>query len=98
VIVYGVQVPGEEGKCGMAALKSDTNVDLNTLAIALNKELPAYAKPLFIRFVSEFDHTGTNFLHEKQFDYLLKEMSLSRYFQSQEDNFSSGRFQSNSDK
>ena len=62
VVVYGVQVPGEEGKCGMAAIKSDTNIDLNALTMALQKDLPAYSKPLFIRFVSEFEHTGIQFL------------------------------------
>jgi solute carrier family 27 fatty acid transporter 1/4 len=58
VVVYGVEVPGEEGRAGMAAVKMDKNIDLNALASAMKKDLPAYSKPLFIRFVSELEHTG----------------------------------------
>jgi solute carrier family 27 fatty acid transporter 1/4 len=57
--VYGVQVPGQEGRAGMASIKSDTPIDLTTLAAHLKSELPVYARPIFLRLVDELDHTGT---------------------------------------
>lgn len=62
--VYGVEVPGQEGKAGMAAIKTtSTNgqikLDLNHLAAAMKDQLPAYAKPLFIRIVDELELTGS---------------------------------------
>ena len=64
VAVYGVEIPGQEGKAGMATLTS-TNVNIKELGEQIIKELPAYAKPLFIRLVTEFDHTG-KFLDESK--------------------------------
>ena len=58
VTVYGVNVPGEEGKAGMATLAS-TNIDIKQLGEHIKADLPSYAKPLFIRLVTEFEHTGT---------------------------------------
>ncbi len=57
VSVYGVEVPGQEGKAGMAAImKEDLDIDL--LCEHLKANLPAYARPLFIRLSKEFDYTG----------------------------------------
>jgi hypothetical protein len=57
VIVYGVEIPGEEGRAGMATL-SCLNLDLVQLCEWIKTDLPSYAKPLFIRLASELDHTG----------------------------------------
>ncbi len=57
VVVYGVEIPGQEGRAGMVSiLKLD--VDLKKLYEALKNDLPNYAKPVFIRLVENVDHTG----------------------------------------
>lgn len=58
VSVYGVQIPGQEGKAGMAAIMKD-DLDLDLLGKHLQANLPTYAKPLFIRLSKEFDYTGS---------------------------------------
>lgn len=60
VNVYGVQVPGQEGRAGMAALMRQ-DVDVDALAVHLKANLPSYAKPLFLRLSKEFDYTGKFF-------------------------------------
>ncbi|XP_069460111.1 long-chain fatty acid transport protein 1 [Ambystoma mexicanum] len=60
VAVYGVEVPGVEGKAGMAAI-ADPQAKLNTSALyqELQKVLPPYARPIFLRLLPEVDTTGT---------------------------------------
>lgn len=59
VVVYGVKIPGNEGKAGMAAISDpDNHVDLDNLSDHLKKSLPAYAKPVFIRKQCEVKPTG----------------------------------------
>lgn len=59
-VIYGVQVPGSEGRAGMAAiLDKDNTMDLNKLAEGVKKALPSYARPLFIRILSKMEMTGT---------------------------------------
>jgi len=57
--VYGVEVPGGEGKAGMAALAADPNLDLAGLTAHLEKNLPPYARPIFLRFQKEIEATST---------------------------------------
>ncbi|XP_076753912.1 long-chain fatty acid transport protein 4 [Xylocopa sonorina] len=58
--VYGVQVPGMEGRAGMAAIVDpDSLLDFKALAEGLEKALPAYARPIFLRIVKELEMTGT---------------------------------------
>jgi solute carrier family 27 fatty acid transporter 1/4 len=57
-VVYGVEIPGEEGRAGMCAILTD-DLDLKYLSYELRKELPAYAVPLFVRLVKHVEHTGT---------------------------------------
>ena len=58
-VVYGVDVPGVEGKAGMAAIVEDAaKFDLDTFLLRLKAELPAYAIPLFVRLVNSIDTTG----------------------------------------
>ncbi len=48
--VYGVSVPGADGKAGMAAIVPGRDFDLAMLHRQLTEALPAYARPLFLRF------------------------------------------------
>jgi len=60
--VYGVEVPGSDGKLGMAAVIPFGEVesfDTKGLAQMLVESLPAYAVPRFLRFIKEFDTTPT---------------------------------------
>jgi fatty-acyl-CoA synthase len=58
-IVYGVAVPGTDGRAGMAALVTTPGFDISKLATALSTSLPAYARPVFIRLLPEIEITGT---------------------------------------
>jgi fatty-acyl-CoA synthase len=60
-IVYGVAVPGHDGRAGMAALVVDNfaTFDLAGLRASLAQRLPAYARPVFLRFRPNLDLTGT---------------------------------------
>ena len=59
--VYGVAVPGHDGRAGMAALVVDNvaTFDLAGLRAPIAERLPAYARPLFLRFRPKLDLTGT---------------------------------------
>ncbi len=57
--VYGVAVPRADGRAGMAALKVEGAPDVDRIADFLNAALPAYARPLFLRIVQDFDRTET---------------------------------------
>ncbi|XP_001603871.2 long-chain fatty acid transport protein 4 [Nasonia vitripennis] len=58
--VYGVQVPGMEGRAGMAAIVDpDSLLDFKALAEGLDKSLPSYARPIFLRIVKELELTST---------------------------------------
>jgi fatty-acyl-CoA synthase len=57
--VYGVAVPGQDGRAGMASLVVDPSFDPTTLAVRLKDNLPAYARPVFLRLQPEMEITGT---------------------------------------
>ncbi|XP_041789003.1 long-chain fatty acid transport protein 1-like [Chelmon rostratus] len=60
VAVYGVSVPGVEGKAGMAAVAhTGGQFDLDAFLIAVQKALPSYARPVFLRLMPSVDTTGT---------------------------------------
>lgn len=61
--VYGVPVPGADGRAGMAALSVSGAFDLRQLATQTTERLPAYARPVFLRLSSELAVTGT-FKHQ----------------------------------
>ncbi|XP_018053881.1 PREDICTED: long-chain fatty acid transport protein 4 isoform X2 [Atta colombica] len=64
--VFGVEVPGNEGKTGMVAIFDPKNsLDLKGLTGKLKKVLPNYAIPRFIRILSELPMTGTFKLKKK---------------------------------
>jgi fatty-acyl-CoA synthase len=57
--VYGVPIPGNDGRAGMAALVFDGPCDLAALREHLVARLPDYARPLFLRIQKEIDVTAT---------------------------------------
>ncbi|XP_069386374.1 long-chain fatty acid transport protein 1-like [Paralichthys olivaceus] len=60
VAVYGISVPGVEGKAGMAAIAhAGGPFDIEALGIALQEALPSYARPVFLRLMPSVDTTGT---------------------------------------
>ena len=61
VVVYGVKVPGTEGRAGMAAIVDPGNkgIDLTLLVQGLKRLLPSYAHPVFLRIVDSVSVTGT---------------------------------------
>jgi len=63
VNVYGVQVPGQGGRAGMAALVG-TDLDMEAIYAKCVKELPSYAVPVFLRLRPQLEVTGT-FKHTK---------------------------------
>jgi fatty-acyl-CoA synthase len=58
-VVYGVIVPGAEGRAGMAAIVANHEFDLSRFRRELIERLPGYACPLFLRVVPEMNLTGT---------------------------------------
>jgi fatty-acyl-CoA synthase len=61
VTVFGVEVPGADGRAGMAAvvLNDDKVLDGKSLAKTVYDHLPGYAVPLFVRVVDSLEHTAT---------------------------------------
>ncbi|MFI4933968.1 MAG: long-chain-acyl-CoA synthetase [Caulobacterales bacterium] len=57
--VYGVTVPGAEGRAGMAAIVAGRTLDLASLWTHLDERLPSYARPRFLRIVREVAITET---------------------------------------
>ncbi|XP_062571942.1 long-chain fatty acid transport protein 6-like isoform X2 [Saccostrea cucullata] len=91
ICVYGVEIGDNEGKAGMAALTLKTqpeNLSLNveqlkSIAQHCAQQLPAYARPRFIRVVKEFVYTSTfkqSKLKLKEDGYDLRKMSSPVYF------------------
>jgi fatty-acyl-CoA synthase len=57
--VYGVIVPGYDGKAGMAAIVPARTFDLGTLRAHVHAQLPAFARPIFLRLQKAIDATST---------------------------------------
>ena len=73
--VYGVKVPGCEGRAGMAAFSLENAEMFNWQEFSnyVENNLPKYARPVFIRIIQEMDTTGTfklkkNDLRDEAFD------------------------------
>jgi fatty-acyl-CoA synthase len=62
--VYGVIVPGYDGRAGMSALVAGTDFNPQELVSGLEGRLPAYARPIFVRVMPRIGITGT-FKHRK---------------------------------
>ena len=57
--VYGVEVPGAEGRAGMAALVVGPEFEIAAFGADVARELPPYAQPLFVRILPALETTGT---------------------------------------
>ncbi|XP_071506155.1 long-chain fatty acid transport protein 2-like [Diadema antillarum] len=64
--VYGVHVPGHDGRAGMAAIvvREGATIDYGDLYRHVTSSLPTYAQPKFLRMVGATDLTST-FKHKK---------------------------------
>ena len=58
-VVYGVEVPGADGRAGTAALVVDAGFDLEKFHADVARRLPAYARPVFLRLLRNLETTGT---------------------------------------
>jgi fatty-acyl-CoA synthase len=59
--VYGVDVPGQDGRAGMAAIALETGHEFDGSAMyeLVARSLPIYARPVFVRVQPEPEVTGT---------------------------------------
>jgi fatty-acyl-CoA synthase len=57
--VYGVAIPGTEGRAGMATMVTADDTDLMEFRKYLIGRLPSYARPIFLRIRDEVAVTGT---------------------------------------
>jgi acyl-CoA synthetase (AMP-forming)/AMP-acid ligase II len=62
--VYGVQVPGYDGRAGTASIVmaegvTESTFDFRALAKHTRAALPGYAVPLFLRVTPALEYTGT---------------------------------------
>jgi acyl-CoA synthetase (AMP-forming)/AMP-acid ligase II len=60
--VYGVQIPGTDGRAGMVSIVPTTDYetfDLRRLVDTLLEDLPSYAVPKFVRFRTQLETTAT---------------------------------------
>ncbi|XP_031842232.1 fatty acid transport protein 3 [Nomia melanderi] len=82
--VYGVEVPHVEGKAGMASIYDpDKTLNIKEMAEGVKKALPPYARPLFVRVLSELPMTGTFKLKKKdlqQDGFNIKKITDPVYF------------------
>jgi fatty-acyl-CoA synthase len=63
--VYGVAIPGADGRAGMAAVVVDDRFDLREFRDHISRRLPVYAHPVFVRICAGLDTTET-FKQKKQ--------------------------------
>lgn len=57
--VYGVEVPGADGRAGMAGLVVDADFDIKVFGDQVAADLPPYAQPVFVRILPAIETTGT---------------------------------------
>ncbi|MDX9997274.1 MAG: long-chain-acyl-CoA synthetase [Phenylobacterium sp.] len=57
--VYGVQAPGAEGRAGMAALVTEPDFDIKAFGDYVERELPVFSRPVFLRLLPQIETTGT---------------------------------------
>jgi fatty-acyl-CoA synthase len=65
--VFGVSVPGSDGKAGMACLVIAPDFDVGAFGRYAEARLPRYARPLFLRLLHDMQVTST--LKQKKTDY-----------------------------
>jgi citronellyl-CoA synthetase len=70
--VYGVEIPGTDGRAGMATIilregiSSASDLDLGSFSRHITENLPAYANPIFIRLSKEQPTTATMKLQKSE--------------------------------
>ena len=69
--VYGVEIPGTDGRAGMAAIVlkehiTADKIDLESLSSHIRDNLPGYARPVFIRLLKELPTTSTHKLQKNE--------------------------------
>ena len=57
--VYGVAIPGADGRAGMAAIVAGGELDVTALRAHLVSRLPGYARPLFLRLRDALEVSAT---------------------------------------
>ncbi len=65
--VYGVQIPGTDGRAGMAAVvfREDlSSPDFESISNHVRGNLPSYAQPIFLRVLKELPTTSTHKLQK----------------------------------
>ena len=73
--IYGVELPGHDGRAGCAATVLDREVDnklLASIADHVHQQLPKYAVPVFLRVTKEIQATGNN----KQQKHILRNQGV----------------------
>jgi fatty-acyl-CoA synthase len=58
-VVYGVSVPGADGRAGTAALVVNADFDLAAFHAEVASRLPPYARPVFLRILATLEATST---------------------------------------
>ena len=58
-VVYGVSVPGADGRAGTAALVVNADFDLIAFRAEVASRLPPYARPVFLRILTTLEATST---------------------------------------
>jgi fatty-acyl-CoA synthase len=58
-VVYGLKVPGTDGRAGTAALLVNADFDLAEFRADVARRLPHYARPVFLRILTSLEATGT---------------------------------------
>jgi fatty-acyl-CoA synthase len=66
--VFGVAVPGADGRAGMAALVVESAFDLAAFRQHLLGRLPDYARPVFVKIVPGIEVTGTFKLKKQELE------------------------------
>ena len=67
--VYGVEIPGTDGRAGMAAIVLREGLDFNTVNLEgisrhIASNLPGYARPIFLRLLEDLPTTSTHKLQK----------------------------------
>ena len=69
--VYGVEIPGTDGRAGMAAIVlreglDIQNIDIGNISWHIHQHLPGYARPIFLRLLNELPTTSTHKLQKNE--------------------------------
>jgi acyl-CoA synthetase (AMP-forming)/AMP-acid ligase II len=63
--VFGVEIPGTEGRAGMVAISIDEGFDLEAFTKHIDENLASYQRPLFLRILADEMRVTATFKHQK---------------------------------